>query len=378
MTETHPTQATEQGQSVPPAPATAKACAASAASAVEATGNDGKQPVPVVFFGSDAIALPLLRWLHEAGGGAFTLCGVISQPDRKSGRGQKLQPNPISAYALEAGIPLLRPQKPDAELEAWLQAQQVQLALVMAYGHLLRKSLLAVPPRGFVNFHASVLPHYRGASPVESAVACAESQTGVSLMQIVPRMDAGPVLGVETVCIDHARAETGADIRHKLASACVPLIARHMCELLSGAAASRFAPQDEARASYCRKLDKTDGQLDFNASTSALAARINGLYPWPGCYLDYAQERFKVAEAFAETLADPDAPASPGTILSADKNGLRIRTGQGVLRICRLQKAGGKMLPADAFFLGTPFQPGQQVQGGAMRPLTQPSPRWDI
>lgn len=344
------------------------------------SGGLHEQPKPVVFFGSDAIALPLLRWLHEQGGAgkAFVLCGVVSQPDRKSGRGQKLQPNPISAYALEAGVPLLRPEKPDAELEAWMSQQGVQLALVMAYGHLLKKTLLALPPLGFVNFHASLLPEYRGASPVESAVACGQAQTGVSLMRIIPKMDAGAVLATETVVIDHAKAETGADIRQKLAAACVPLIARTLDGLLSGAAQAQLVPQDEAAATYCRKLDKSDGQLDFSAPAAALAARINGLYPWPGCYLDYREERLKVAEAYAETGGDTDRAndagrAEPvGTILRADKSGLHIRCGNGsVLRICRLQKAGGKLLPVHEFISGTPLQVGEVVCGGQMQPLTQ-------
>lgn len=355
-----------------------------------------KTSANIVFFGSDAIALPLLQWLHKNGGAnrPFTLCGVISQPDRKSGRGQKLQPNPISAYAMEAGIPLLRPQKPDAELTAWLQAQNVQLALVMAYGHILKKSLLAAVPLGFVNFHASLLPAYRGASPVETAVACAETFTGVSLMRIVPKMDAGPVLAVETVAIDHARAETGADIRHKLAEACVPLIDHNIDALLSEQAAHRFVAQDESQASYCRKLDKSDGQLDLNAPAAALAARINGLFPWPGCYLDFQGERLKVAQAFAEALPplphntiahststdNNEAAASappPGTVLGTDKEGLRIVTADGVLKIGRLQKAGGKMLPAHEFTAGTPLPEGERLTGGAMRPLRQSGPKWE-
>lgn len=341
-------------------------------------GNPPAVPQPIAFFGSDAIALPLLQWLHKSGGAdkPFILSGVISQPDRKSGRGQKLQPNPIAAYALAAGIPLLRPEKPDAELTQWLAENKIQLALVMAYGHLLKKSLLEAVPLGFVNFHASLLPRYRGASPVESAVACGESFTGVSLMRIVPKMDAGAVLATETVAIDHARAETGADIRQKLAAACVPLIEHNMDALLQPDCAGRWMEQDTTQATYCRKLDKSDGQLDFHAPATQLAARINGLFPWPGCYFDYRGERLKVAEAYAEqgnTPASAESTASTaaaGTLLCADKDGLRIACRQGVLRVCRLQKAGGKMLPVQQFITGTTLVIGEQVQGGAMRPLT--------
>ncbi|MEO0796075.1 MAG: methionyl-tRNA formyltransferase [Verrucomicrobiota bacterium] len=319
----------------------------------------------LVFFGSDPISLPLLDWLREYSGQGYRLVGVVSQPDRPKGRGKKLAPNEISAWALANDIELHRPEKPGPELEAWLREQRVELALVMAYGHILKKSLLAIPPLGFVNFHASLLPSYRGASPIESAIANGETETGVSLMRIIPKMDAGAVCDVEKVAV--APNDSGGSVREKLADACVPLLSRGLPSLLNRSAT--FTEQDEAAVSYCRKLVKTDGELDFEASAKVLAARVNGLFPWPGCYLDYDGVRIKVKDASCET-----GHGAPGEVLSSDRNGLVIACGEGALRVHELQRPGGKMLPADDFFRGFSIAPGTFVQGGELSNLVSKTP----
>ncbi|MEM8549362.1 MAG: methionyl-tRNA formyltransferase, partial [Verrucomicrobiota bacterium] len=258
----------------------------------------------IAFMGSDAIAVPVLRYLAEEARGLCEVAGVYSQPDRPKGRGKKLQPNPLAAAALELGLPLLQPEKPGEDDVAWLADNGVQLVFVMAYGHILKKQLLATPPLGFVNFHASILPKYRGASPVETAVACGEAETGVSLMRIIAKMDAGAVCDVERVPIEPL--DTGASVREKLAAATVPLLARNLESLLAGTAT--FTEQDDAQATYCRKLEKADGQLDFAAPAQVLAARINGLFPWPGCFCDCGKERLKLKEAVALPGTMADAP----------------------------------------------------------------------
>ncbi|WOO40976.1 methionyl-tRNA formyltransferase [Rubellicoccus peritrichatus] len=321
-----------------------------------------------VFMGSDAIALPLLDWLHKhAVEFDAELVSVFSQPDRPKGRGRKLQPNPISAWALEKGVDLHRPEKPDADTIEYFKSNDIQLALVMAYGHLLRRALLATPPRGFVNFHASLLPKYRGASPVESAVASGEHETGVSLMEIIPAMDAGPVCDVERVSIN--ASDTGHSTRGKLATACVPLIARNLEALLNGSAS--FVEQTESDATYCRKLSKTDGLLDFSVPAETLAARINGLDPWPGCFCDHRETRIKLREAsFVKTKALADV----GTVIGFEEGKVCIATGDGVLRIACLQRPGGRMLPAIDFLRGYELSIGAVLSGGPMEPLSQDRP----
>lgn len=313
----------------------------------------------LAFFGSDAIALPLLAWLLGEGGEVVELVGVVSQPDRPSGRGHKLTPNPVVAFARARGLPLLQPEKPDAALRAWLAEANLSLGLVMAYGHILRKAVLEIPRWGFLNLHGSLLPKLRGASPVETAIAIGETETGVSLMQMVRAMDAGPVADVERVPIDDL--VTGGQLRELLAQACVPLLRRNLTAACAGELS--FAAQPHDGVTYCRKLSKSDGQLDFHEPAEALARRIRGLAPWPGCFADHGSTRLKLGFASAE--AGPSTDPS-GTILSADDSGIRVATGSGVLNLTQLQRPGGKMMPASDFLRGYPLVPADQIKGGLM------------
>ncbi|GHB95576.1 methionyl-tRNA formyltransferase [Cerasicoccus arenae] len=319
----------------------------------------------LVFFGSDPISLPLLDWLRDTPPAGSRLVGVVSQPDRPKGRGKKLAPNEISAWALANNIELLRPEKPGTELEDWLRSHDIALALVMAYGHILKKSLLATPPLGFVNFHASLLPAYRGASPIETSVANGEAETGVSLMRIIPKMDAGAVCDAERVAIEHN--DTGGSMREKLAVACVPLIERGLPALLEGRA--EFTEQDAEAVTYCRKLVKADGALDFNAKADELAARINGLFPWPGGFCDYQGTRLKVKSAVAET-----GHGAPGEILAANVDGLTVACGEGAIRIYELQRPAGKMLSVGDFLRGFPLDSGTFLDGGELTKLVSKAP----
>ncbi len=319
----------------------------------------------LVFFGSDPISLPLLNWLRESPPVGVTLVGVVSQPDRPKGRGKKLQPNEIAAWALEHGIELLRPEKPGPDIEDYLHGRDVDLALVMAYGHILKKSLLAAPPLGFVNFHASLLPAYRGASPIETAIASGETETGVSLMRVIRKMDAGAVCDVERVVVEPD--DTGGSMREKLAKACVPLIKRSLPKLLAREA--EFSEQDEHLASYCRKLDKLDGALDFHASAKVLAARVNGLFPWPGCFADYGDLRIKFKDACAET-----GHGAPGEVLAASVDGVVIACGAGALRVHELQRPGGRMLGAREFLSGFSLEAGTFFECGELTKIVSKEP----
>ena len=151
----------------------------------------------LLFFGSDPIAIPTLRFLAECD--KYELLGVVSQPDRPVGRGKKMQANPLAAAALELGLTLIRPEKPDAELQAWIKEQDVDLGVVMAYGHILKQDLIDAPEHGMINLHASLLPAYRGASPIIGSIANGDKKTGLSLMRIAPQMDTGPVMDTEEV-----------------------------------------------------------------------------------------------------------------------------------------------------------------------------------
>jgi methionyl-tRNA formyltransferase len=335
----------------------------------------------VVFLGSDAIALPLLDWLARstssgpAGEGSrpAQLVAVYTQPDRPVGRGQKVRPNAVKLWAQAHGLPVHQPAKLTPDDLTQLKSHAPDVALVMAYGHILRQNFIDAPRLGTLNLHASLLPKYRGASPIQTAVANGESETGVTLMRIVLALDAGPVADAERVAI--APLDTAADVEAGLARACVPLLERSLPRLAAGTLV--FAEQEHAAATFCRKLEKADAALDFAAPAPTLAARINGLMPWPACTVEINGQPLKLglADAVPETChVISDKSAAPGTVLGTDAEGLLVATGRGVLRLRRLQRPGGRMLPAAEFLRGFPFAPGAVLPSRPMPPLVAPKP----
>ena len=329
-------------------------------------------PLNLVFLGSDPIALPLLDWLAEAGGALARVTAVYTQPDRPAGRGQRTGAGPIKRWAEARGLPVCQPEKMARDQGAWLAAPRADVALVMAYGHILSEDFIAVPRLGALNLHASLLPKYRGASPIQTAVACGERVTGVTLMRIVKQLDAGPVADWERVAIDPL--DTAPEVEAKLARACVPLLARTLPVLGRGDLA--FRDQDHAAATYCRRLVKTDSRLDFAAPAGALAARINGLHPWPGCAVEINGVTVKLglADVGAGFGAPGGNPAPPGTVVGTDREGLLVSTGEGTLRLRRLQRPGGRLLPAPEFLRGFPLVPGARLPSQPMAPLVSPAP----
>lgn len=321
-------------------------------------------PLRFVFLGSDPIALPLLNWLAGEGAAIASVVAVFTQPDRATGRGQKIQPNAIKEWALVRGLPVLQPEKLTPEVREQLAGFSADVALVMAYGHILRDDFIGTPRLGTLNLHTSLLPKYRGASPIQTAIASGERETAVTLMRIVRKLDAGPVADVERVGI--AALDTALDVEAKLASACVPLLRRALPRLADGTLG--FTAQDDAEATYCRKLDKEDGALDFAAPANALAARINGLFPWPACAVELNGQPVKLGLADA---AEPMVPGAAGTVVGCDADGLLVQTGKGLLRLRRLQRPGGRMLPAGDFLRGFPIPPGTQIPSRPMRSLVE-------
>jgi methionyl-tRNA formyltransferase len=326
----------------------------------------------IVFMGSDAIALPALNWLTGEGSGLARIVGVFTQPDRAAGRGQQVVANAIKLWALERNLPVLQPEKFGEPERAQLAALQPDLTLVMAYGHILRQPVIDTPRLGTLNLHTSILPAFRGASPIQTAICCMETETGVTLMRMVLALDAGPVADVERVPI--LPLDTALELETKLAAACVPLLARCLPRVAAGKQV--FTPQDDARATYCRRLDKKDGVLDFHAPAANLAARVNGLTPWPGCSVNINSQPVKIG--LADMVSLPDyKPATPGMVMGLHGGGLLVGTGERKLRLLRLQRPGGRMLPADEFLRGFPVAAGTRLACTPMPPLVaaQPFPR---
>lgn len=319
----------------------------------------------LVYFGSDAVCLPGLEFL--AARQDCDLLAVVSQPDRRQGRGKKVQANPVAAWAAENEILLFQPEKPGRELAEWMSKQEIDLALVMAYGHFLPSSLRNAPHLGMVNFHGSLLPAYRGASPVESAIAEGATQTAVCLMQIVKEMDAGGVADCEQVPI--GGSDTGPEVRAQVAAAVVPLLERNFESLLRGNLVFRAQQQEEA--TYCRKILKEDGAIDFSLPAGAVYNRFRAFNPWPGAYFDYKEQRIRVGAVEAEE--ETETGQLGGTVLSVSE-AITVAVGKGVIRMMQLQRPGGRMLPAADFIRGFPIQTGEILKGGKASPLVSKEP----
>ena len=320
------------------------------------------EPLRLAFLGSDVIAIPLLDWLVGEGASQARIVGVFTGPDRPAGRGQEIRPNPVKAWAVGRRLPIRQPEKLDAAAREDLAAMNADVSLVLAYGQLLRDNFIDTPRLGTLNLHASLLPSYRGASPIQASIAAGDRETGMTLMRIVRELDAGPVAASERVPI--SPMDTAREVELSLAEAAIRLLSRTLPPLSAGTLI--FQPQDRARATFCRRLHKSDGVLDFNSPAATLAARINALSPWPAVSIAINSQPIKFLQAEAVVR---DATAEPGTVLGADPEGLLIATGSSILRVRRLQRPGGKILAAQEFLRGFPIAAGTLLPSSAMPPL---------
>jgi methionyl-tRNA formyltransferase len=238
----------------------------------------------------------------------------------------------------------------------------------MAYGHILGKNILEVPPLGIYNFHASMLPKYRGASPIETAIACGETETGVSLMRIVEEMDAGAVADVERVPI--GCDDTYRQISEKISGACPVMLGRNLDALCSGTL--HLSEQSHANATFTRKLSKSDGLLDFSLPAEALKNRIRALTPHIGCVLEYDGISLKIGAASAHSNRCEDFRS--GQIVAVESDAISVATADGLLLIGELQRPGGRMLKIKDFINGFPIEPGKILPSHPSRELVSVSP----
>jgi len=316
----------------------------------------------MIFMGSDPISLPLLELIQSGRCGDIEIAGLYTQPDRPKGRGKKVVANEIKLWAEENGIPVFQPERMRKADRLAIADMRVDMILVMAFGHMLSQALIDTPSKGIWNLHTSILPKYRGASPIQCAVASGDSVTGVTLMKVALEMDAGPILDVETV--DIRRLDTALDVESKLSQACVPLIERNLERIFAGEA-EPIAQRAET-ATYVRKLGKDDGDLGFSESAEVLAHRINGLFPWPGTRVFHGEVAIKVGLADF-VLESRDGVA--GEVLGLEEGGLAIACGSGLLYLKRLQRPGGKMLDAEAFVRGYDLAEGTVLESRSMSTL---------
>ncbi len=304
----------------------------------------------IVFMGTPEFAVPSLDALLHS---PDDVVGVVTQPDRPKGRGQELALSPVKLVAQRAQIPILQPlkMKDPAFLEA-LQAWRPDLIAVAAFGRILPKMILDLPPQGCVNVHASLLPKYRGAGPIQWAVINGERETGITTMLMDEGMDTGAILLQEPVPI--AADDTAGSLSVKLAAVGGRLLLETLRRLKEGRLTP--CPQDSSQASMAPLLKKEDGLLDWSLPAAAIVNRVRGLSPWPGAYTYLGADRWIVWKAQA---LDRSAPAVlPGTIVEAAKEGLSVATGSGALRVTEVQPANSRRMSVAQYLAGHTLEPG--------------------
>ncbi len=293
----------------------------------------------IVFAGTPEFAAQHLQALLDAG---REVIAVYTQPDRPAGRGQKLMPSPVKQLALQHDIPVHQPQTlRDPAAQAELASLQADLMVVVAYGLILPQAVLDMPRLGCINSHASLLPRWRGAAPIQRAIEAGDAESGVTVMQMEAGLDTGPML--LKVHTPIAPDDTGGSLHDRLAALGSNAVVEAVSALEAGTLAGEI--QDDSLATYAHKLNKDEARIDWTQPAVELERRVRAFHPWPICHstLDGAAVKIHAAEPGT-------GHGVPGQIIDADKNGLDVACGEGSLRLTRLQLAGGKPLAFSDLF----------------------------
>jgi methionyl-tRNA formyltransferase len=304
------------------------------------------RPLRVVFAGTPDFSVPCLEACRAAGA---EVVAVYTQPDRPAGRGRKLAASPVKAAALAAGIPVEQPESFKAEADRdRLAAYAPDLMVVVAYGLILPRKVLAIPRLGCWNVHASLLPRWRGAAPIQRAILAGDDESGVDLMQMEAGLDTGPVLVERRTAI--AADETGGSLHDRLSALGADALTEGLRRTMAGETlAARI--QSEAGVEYAHKLDKAEARLDFQLPALALERKVRAFNPWPVAEADIAGERLRIWAARALDIA---TSAEPGQVIAATRDGIDIACVDGVLRLTSVQRPGGRPIGAADYLNARP------------------------
>ena len=293
----------------------------------------------LIFAGTPEFAAAALSALIAAG---HDIALVLTQPDRPAGRGMKLQPSAVKLVALAHGIAVFQPEKlRDPAAHEPLKAAAAELMVVAAYGLILPQAVLDIPRRGCLNIHASLLPRWRGAAPIQRAIEAGDTETGITIMQMEAGLDTGPMLLAKALPVD--AGETAGEVHDRLAALGARLIVDTLARIDS------LTPQTQPAegVTYASKISKDEAQLDWYAPVDVIVRKVCAFNPFPGAMLDLAGTPVKVWRAAAVA-----GQGSPGQVLRADASGIVVACGEGALRITELQKSGGRRLAAGDFLAG--------------------------
>jgi methionyl-tRNA formyltransferase len=305
----------------------------------------------IVFFGTPAFAVASLRALLQ---GHFTVAGVVTQPDKPQGRSRsELIPPPVKVFAQSQGIPVLQPGRPVGDVfAASLRRLEADLGIVVAYGHILRPEILDIPPQGMINVHASLLPRYRGAAPVQHAILRGETETGITIMQMEAGLDSGPTIHRVATAIEPD--ETAGQLAGRLAELGATALIEAL-SLISGGLA-RPQPQDNARATFAPKIDREMARLVWERDAATLVRQIRAFDPSPGAWTTLNSGSLKLF-----SVREVPGTGAPGEVLAAGQR-LVVAAGRGAIAVNEVQPAGKNRLPVAAWVRGRGVTAGQRLE----------------
>lgn len=307
----------------------------------------------IVYMGTPDFAVPALEKLIEAG---HKIMAVVTQPDRQRGRGKEVLYSPVKECALKYGIPVFQPAKIKApEAVEQLRSYHADIFVAAAFGQILSKEILEMPRYGCVNIHASLLPKYRGAAPIQWAVINGEDKTGVTIMQMDEGLDTGDILTQKEILI--AQEETGESLFEKLSVLGAKLLVETLDGIWRGDVAKR--KQDDSLSTYARMLKKEDGRIDWSKTSKQIEQQIRGMNSWPSAYTMWNGKTLKIWKAQWNQSVHAHAP---GTILTVEKESVSIACGEGVIRITELQLEGKKRMAVKDFLLGYHMEEGSRLE----------------
>ena len=310
----------------------------------------------IVYMGTPDFAVNPLHALAEAG---YEVAGVITQPDKPKGRGKSMLPTPVKEEALKHGFPVYQPVKVrDPEFLQVLEKLDPDIIVVAAFGQIIPKSILELPKYGCINIHASLLPKYRGAAPIQQAVIDGEKESGVTIMRMGTGLDTGDM--ISKIVVPIAKDETGGTLFDKLAEAGAKLLVETLPHIFDGTAVYEKQPE-ESPTPYAGMITKQMGLINFGKSAAELERLVRGLNPWPSAFTFWNGKTLKVWESFVVKSEEAGAEKSePGTVVKTDKKGIYVACGEDVLVLSQVQLEGKKRMDADAFLRGCHIETGSR------------------
>ena len=306
-------------------------------------------PKKIVFMGTPMFAVPILKSLYQNG---YPISNVYTQPPQKSQRGQRINKSPVQGIAETLNLDFRTPKtlKENTEEYDYFKEIEADLVIVVAYGQIIPKEFLSLPKKGFINIHASILPNWRGAAPIQRSIMNLDTETGVSIMKIAEKLDTGPVCNTYKINLENNL--NALEIGEKLSSLAADKILENIDDILDDKA--KFVEQDHSKATYASKIQKSEGKIDWSDAAQKIIGKINGLYPSPGAFFEHNGERYKILKAEIG-----NGFGNPGEVIS---NYLEVACGKNQsIKISEIQRQGKKPQNIGEFMLGSQIKKGIKI-----------------